>query len=436
MDELRITRVDTSDIRFPTSSTLDGSDAMNRAPDYSAAYVVLRTNQPGLDGWGFAFTIGRGNEVCIAALAALRPILVGVTLDEVAHDFAGLWRRLTGDSQLRWVGPEKGVIHLAAAAAVNALWDLWAKASGKPVWALVADLSAEQLLSTLDLRHVTDALSRERALDLLKQGGAGRDARRASLLADGFAAYTTSAGWLGYDDARIAQLARAAVADGWTALKLKVGGNHRDDLRRCTIVRDAIGPGVRLMLDANQVWEIDEAIARMRDFAAFDPYWIEEPLSPDDILGHARVTAAVRPIRVATGEHVHNRIMFKQFLQADAIDVVQVDACRVGGLNEAIVVMLLAKAFGKPVCPHAGGVGLCENAQHVSMIDYLCVGASRDGRMTEHAAHLHDHFLDPIRIERGAYVAPQTPGFSAQIHEASIAEFSFPHGSYWRRAAA
>jgi L-fuconate dehydratase len=436
MGEVRITQVDLVDVRFPTSVTLDGSDAMNRAPDYSAAYLILRTSQPGLEGWGFAFTIGRGNELCIAALAALRPILLGLSLDEIQNDFGRVWRRLVGDSQLRWVGPEKGVIHLAAAAAANALWDLWARFVGKPVWQLVAGLSPEQVVSTLDLRHVADVLPREEALGLLREGREGIAAREASLRGEGFPAYTTSAGWLGYSEAQIARLAAEAIGTGWSALKIKVGGDHDADLRRCAIVREIVGPDVRLMLDANQVWEIDEAITRLRDLAAFDPYWIEEPVAPDDVLGHARVARTVRPIRVATGEHVPNRVMFKQFLQADAIDIVQVDACRVGGLNEAIVVMLLAKTFGKPVCPHAGGVGLCENAQHVSMIDYLCIGGSRDGRMTEHAGHLHEHFVDPIRIANGAYVAPTLPGFSAEIHASSLAEFAYPHGSYWKLAAA
>jgi L-fuconate dehydratase len=431
-----ITCVEAIDLRFPTSLTLDGSDAMNPAPDYSAAYAVLRTNHPGLEGWGFTFTIGRGNELCVAAIQALAPTLIGQSLDGVVGAMGRFWRRLVGDSQLRWVGPEKGVIHLAAAALTNAVWDLWAKAEGRPVWALAADLSPEQYLACLDLRHVTDVMDPARALDILRAAEAGKAARRVALEREGFPAYTTSAGWLGYSDIRIDTLSRKAVADGWAALKIKVGRDLEEDKRRCAAVRAAIGPDVKLMIDANQVWEVDEAIAWVKALASFDPYWIEEPVSPDDVIAHARIARAVRPIRVATGEHAHNRVMFKQFLQADAIDVVQLDACRLGGLNEALVVMLLAKAFDKPVVPHAGGVGLCENAQHVSMIDYLCVGAEMDGRMIEHAAHLHEHFLDPIRIEQGRYLAPETPGFSAQIRPASVSDYTYPNGAYWRRAAA
>ncbi len=420
-----ITGVRTFDVRFPTSKFLDGSDAMNPDPDYSAAYVVLETDSA-LEGHGFTFTIGRGNELCVAAIEAIAPRVCGRSLASITQSMGLFWRELAGESQLRWLGPEKGVVHLALAAVVNALWDLWAKAEAKPVWRLVADLSPEAFVGLIDFRHITDAITPAEAIDLLARAAEGRTARETRLLREGYPAYTTSPGWLGYTDARLRALCREAVAEGWSAIKLKVGANIDDDIRRCGVARDEIGADRRLLIDANQVWEVDEAIAWTRALARFDPWWIEEPVSPDDILGHAAVAKAVRPIRVATGEHAHNRVMFKQLLQADAIDVVQLDNCRLGGLNEVLAVLLLAAKFGKPVCPHAGGVGLCEYAQHVSMIDYLAVSGSWDGRMTEHAAHLHEHFLHPVRIERGRYRAPTAPGFSAEMFPASIQAHIWP----------
>ena len=415
------------DLRFPTSQDMHGSDAMHGDPDYSAAYVVLRTDRD-LEGHGFTFTIGRGNELCVAAIEALAPLVVGRTLASITEDFGGFWRALAGDSQLRWVGPEKGVTHLALAAVVNAVWDLWGKVEGKPVWRLVADMTPEQIVSLIDFRAITDALTPVEALEMLRVAQAGKGARIDRLLTEGYPAYTTSAGWLGYPDDLIRKLCAEAVADGWNAIKIKVGRDLADDIRRCGIVRDAIGPDRRLMIDANQVWEVGQAIEWVKALAAFDPYWIEEPVNPDDILGHAAVARAVRPIRVATGEHAHNRVMFKQLLQADAIDVVQLDNCRLGGLNEAIAVMLLAAKFGKPICPHAGGVGLCEYAQHVSMIDFICISGKLDGRMTEHAGHLHEHFVEPIRIANGRYLAPRAPGFSAEMHVRSRTDYRFARG--------
>jgi L-fuconate dehydratase len=411
---LRIIALDVEDLRFPTSATLAGSDAMNPSPDYSAAYVVLRSSE-GLEGHGFTFTIGRGNELCVAAIDALRPLVIGRSLDEITVAMGQFWRTLAGDSQLRWTGPEKGVIHLALAAVLNAVWDLWAKLERKPVWQLVADMTPAEIVSLIDFRHITDALTPKEALGLIEAMVPGRSERVQMLKSQGYPAYTTSAGWLGYDDERIRALCRAGVAEGWDAFKIKVGGTPEEDRRRCALVRAEIGSERRLMIDANQVWEVDEAIARVAALAEFNPWWIEEPVSPDDILGHARIAAAVRPVRVATGEQAANRVIFKQLLQADAIDVVQLDNCRLGSLNEVLAVLLLAAKFGKPVCPHAGGVGLCEYAQHVSAIDFVCISGSLDGRMTEYAGHLHEHFVDPVRIERGRYRLPEMPGFSAEI---------------------
>jgi L-fuconate dehydratase len=431
----RIVRAVTYDVRFPTSLTFAGSDAMNRDPDYSAAYVVLECDD-GREGHGLTFTIGRGTEVCVAAIRALAPVVVGATLEEITRDFAAFWRRLTNESQLRWLGPEKGVVHLATAALVNAVWDLWAKVEGKPVWKLLADLTPEELVACVDFTYLEDALTREEALVLLRRNAATRADREAVLLREGFPAYTTSAGWIGYAEESLPERARAALADGFAHLKLKVGGDPAADLRRARLVRAAIGPDVRLSLDANQAWGVPQAIEAVRALAEVDPWWIEEPTSPDDVLGHAKIRRAVAPVRVATGEHVQNRIVFKQLLQSGAIDVCQVDACRLGGVNEVIAVLLLAAKFGVPVCPHAGGVGLCEYAQHISMFDYVAVGGSLDDRVCEFVDHLHEHFVDPVRVERGRYLVPTAPGYSIEIRRESLAEHSFPDGAVWWPAAA
>ncbi len=427
-----ITGLDVVDIRFPTSRTLDGSDAMNPDPDYSAAYVVLRTDaDDGHEGHGLTFTIGRGTEIVVAAVEALRPLVLGRSVDGLAADLGGFWRDLVGDSQLRWIGPEKGVIHLATAAVVNAAWDLVAKRAGVPVWKLLSDMSPAEIVSLVDFRYLTDALTPDAALVLLERNVAGRGEREAELLRDGYPAYTTSVGWLGYDDDKIRRLCREALAEGWTRFKMKVGADVDDDVRRIRIIRDEIGPEHMLAVDANQRWDVDTAIEWMTHLAPFDPYWIEEPTSPDDILGHAAIARAVAPIRVATGEHVHNRIMFKQFLAADALSICQIDACRLGGVNEVVAVLLLAARFGVTVCPHAGGVGLCELVQHLSAFDYIAVSGRLDGRMIEYVDHLHEHFVDPVVIRDGRYVLPTAPGYSATMRPASIARYRYPGGSAW-----
>lgn len=430
---MRITAVDTYDIRFPTSRELDGSDAMNPDPDYSAAYVVLRTDT-GSDGHGFTFTIGRGNEVCRAAIEALAPFVLGRPVDDLG-EFA---KRLTHDSQLRWLGPEKGVMHLAAAALINAAWDLAAKVAGQPVWRLLSRMSPEQLVDLVDWRYLTDALTPAEALDLLQAAQPGRAERTAELERAGYPAYTTSPGWLGYDDAKLVRLAKQAVADGYTQIKLKVGADLGDDVRRLALARQVVGSGVRIAVDANQRWDVAAAIDWMTALAPYEPWWIEEPTSPDDVLGHAAIRRALAtagphggPIRVATGEHVHNRIMFKQLLQADAIDFVQIDACRVGGVNENIAILLLAAKFGRPVCPHAGGVGLCELVQHLSMFDYVAVSGSLSDRVIEYVDHLHEHFVDPVVIANGRYLAPDRPGFSAEMRPETLARYAFPDGAEW-----
>ncbi len=428
----RIVSLDVIDLRFPTSRTLDGSDAMNPDPDYSAAYVVLRTDAgDGLEGHGLTFTIGRGTEVVVAAAHALEPLVVGLDVDTVEADLGGFWRRLVGDSQLRWIGPEKGAIHLATAAVVNAVWDLVAKRAGKPVWALLADMTPAEIVALVDFRYLSDALTPEAALAMLEGAAPGRAARRDELLAHGYPAYTTSVGWLGYDDAKIRRLAREALDGGWTRFKMKVGADLDDDLRRAAILREELGPDRMLAVDANQRWDVATAITWMDALRPFDPYWIEEPTSPDDVLGHAAIARGVAPIRVATGEHVQNRIMFKQFLAAGAMAVCQIDACRLGGVNEVVAVLLLAARYGVPVCPHAGGVGLCELVQHLAAFDYIAVSGSLEGRMVEYVDHLHEHFRDPVVIRDGSYVLPSAPGYSAEILPASLERYRFPGGAEW-----
>ncbi|HEY4345499.1 MAG TPA: L-fuconate dehydratase [Parvibaculum sp.] len=417
---MKITGWQTRDIRFPTSQGLHGSDAMNPDPDYSAAYVIIETSTMS-GGHGLTFTIGRGNELCVAAIDALMPRLMGLDLEDIAADMGAFWRHVTSDSQLRWLGPDKGVMHLATGAVVNAVWDLWAKSVGKPVWQLVADMTPAELVRCIDFRYLTNAITPDEALALLTRNQQGKAERRRRLEAEGYPAYTTSAGWLGYADDKIRALCRQARADGWTHLKIKVGRDLADDIRRCRIVREEIGDDCKLMIDANQVWEVGEAISWMKELAQFKPWFIEEPTSPDDILGHKQIRDAISPISIATGEMCQNRVMFKQFMQVDAIDIVQIDAARVGGLNENLAIMLMAAKFGKPVCPHAGGVGLCEYVQHLSMIDYLAISGTMEGRVAEYVDHLHEHFVDPCVTRGGRYLAPSVPGFSIEMKPASIA---------------
>jgi L-fuconate dehydratase len=427
-----ITDVEVVDVRFPTSRQLDGSDAMNPDPDYSAAYVVLTTDAgDGLEGHGFTFTIGRGNEVVCAAVHALRPLVLGHRVEEACRDMGAFWRTVTRDSQLRWIGPEKGAIHLATAAVVNAMWDLFAKREGKPLWKLLSDMSPEALVSLVDWRYLTDALTPAEAVELLRARQPGRAQREQELLQRGLPSYTTSAGWLGYDDDKLRRLCQEAVDQGWTHVKLKVGADLDNDVRRCRIAREILGPERTLMIDANQAWDVDQAVTAVRRLAEFDPWFIEEPTSPDDILGHAAIARRIAPVRVATGEHVHNRVMFKQLLQSGALGFCQIDACRLGGVNEVVAVLLLAAKFGVPVCPHAGGVGLCELVQHLSAFDFVAVSGCLDEVVVEYVDHLHEHFVDPVRTRTGRYLAPQRPGYSAEIRRETLERFRFPDGPEW-----
>jgi L-fuconate dehydratase len=427
---MKIVDLEIVDLRFPTSLTNAGTDAVHKDPDYSAAYVILHTDG-GLEGHGFTFTIGRGNEVCAEAIRAFRPLVVGRDVDEVFAQPAAFWRTLAGDSQLRWLGPEKGVIHISMAAIVNAMWDLHAKRAKKPLWKLLSDMTPRQIVGAIDFQYITDALTEDEALALLERQHATKQEREAILLRDGYPGYTTSAGWMGYSDDKVRLLCREAIADGFTHFKVKVGADPADDARRVAMVRDEIGPDRQLMIDANQRWNVGEAIERVRALSQFNVLWIEEPTSPDDVLGHATIARAVAPIGVATGEHCANRVLFKQLLQANAISFCQIDSCRLGGVNENLAVILMAAKFGVPVCPHAGGVGLCELVQHLSMWDYLAVSGRMDDRVTEFVDHLHEHFVDPVVVRRGRYIAPAAPGYSSTIRQESREAYRYPGGPVW-----
>ncbi len=430
---LKIESIAAKDVRFPTSKDLDGSDAINKDPDYSAAYAIIETNDPSLKGYGFTFTEGRGNDLCAEAIRSLSYLLEGKTLEELTSDMAGFYRLITSDSQLRWLGPEKGVIHMATGAIVNAVWDLYAKKEGKPLWRLIADMSPEELVSCIDFKYLTDVITPEEAVEMLSKIEDTKQERIDDLLKNGYPAYNTSAGWLGYSEDKIRRLSREAKAAGWTHLKMKVGSNIEEDVKRAEIIREEIGDDMVLMMDANQNWDVNEAIENMKQLAKFNPWWIEEPTSPDDVAGHLAVSKAVAPIKVATGEHCQNRVMFKQFLASGAIGICQVDSCRVGGVNEVLSILLMAAKFNVPVCPHAGGVGLCEYVQHISMIDYISISGTKEGRITEYVDHLHEHFVDPVVIKNGNYAAPEAPGYSVTMKDESIRDYSYPDGKIWKK---
>jgi L-fuconate dehydratase len=429
-DAERILELEVHDVRFPTSRMLDGSDAMNPMPDYSAAYVIVRTSA-GDEGHSLVFTIGRGTDVQVAAIRAFAPAVIGLAVEPALADLGAFSRLLGEDSPMRWLGPEKGVVHMAHGALVNAMWDLRARREGKPLWRLLAELTPEELVGLVDFRYIREALSPDEALELLRAAGPGRAERTARLLTDGYPAYTTTPGWLGYDDEKLVRLSNEAVAEGFSQIKLKVGANLEDDRRRLRLAREAVGPDVRIAIDANQVWGVERAIAWVEALSEFQPHWIEEPTAPDDVLGHAAIRRAVAPVRVATGEHGHNAILFKQMLQAGAVDVVQIDACRVAGVNENLAILLLAAKFGVPVCPHAGGVGLCEMVQHLAMFDFVAVSGTWEDRVIEYVDHLHGHFVDPVVVRGGRYVAPEGAGSGARMHMRSILRHQYPHGAEW-----
>jgi L-fuconate dehydratase len=419
------------DLRFPTSREGIGSDAVNKDPDYSAAYCILKTDGA-FEGHGLTFTLGRGTELCVQALEYLGRFIVGCELQSITQDLRAFSRLLTDETQFRWLGPEKGVIHLACGALLNAVWDLYAKVENKPLWRLLSEMPAEELVRAIDFRYIDDVLTPDDAIRMLTEGVNGMGERLDRLHREGYPAYTTSVGWFGFSDEKIRRLCHEALAEGWTHFKLKVGGDHVDDLRRGHIVREEIGWECKLMVDANQKWGVLEAIDRTRSLAELKPWWMEEPTSPDDILGHARIRREVAPIRIATGEHCHNRVMFKQLLQANAIDVCQIDSCRVAGVNENLAILLMAAKFGVPVCPHAGGVGLCEYVQHLSIFDYLRVSRSLENRVIEYVGHLHEHFINPVKIRRGHYMVPEAPGYSIEIFPESLSRYSYPDGEEWR----
>lgn len=427
-----ITKLTVRDIRFPTSDDLHGSDAIHVDPDYSCAYVTLMTDVDGLEGHGITFTLGRGTELCVAVIETLKQFVEGKSLESITDDFAGFWYSACNESQLRWLGPERGLVHMSFAAVVNALWDLYAKQQGKPVWKLLADMSPEQLVACVDFHHITDAITPAEAIDLLKQHESTKGQREEELLQIGLPAYTSSAGWMGYADDHRRELCQQYLGDGFQWFKMKVGADLADDIHRATIIREEIGEDCRLMMDANQVWDADQAILQMNELARFNPVWIEEPTSPDDILAHAKISRAIAPIGVATGEAISNRIMFKQFLQAGAMQFCQIDSCRVGGVNELIAIMLLAAKFGVPVCPHAGGVGLCNYIQHLSALNYIAIAPTLENVVLEYSDHLHEHFVDRLRVENARYRLPTMPGYSITMKDESLRDHEFPKGRVWR----
>ena len=428
----KITSLEVRDIRFPTSDALHGSDAIHVDPDYSCAYVTLQTDVDGLEGHGITFTLGRGTELCVAAIKTLASLVVGKTLNEITDDFGRWWHEACNESQLRWLGPERGLIHMSFAGVVNAVWDLYAKQEGKPLWKLLSDMSADELVRCVDFHYITDAITPEEARDMLRQNLPTRSIREDELLVTGLPAYTSSAGWIGYSDQHRRELCQKYLADGFQWFKMKVGANLHDDLHRATIIREEIGGGCQLMMDANQVWSVDQTIESMRELARFDPVWIEEPTSPDDVLAHARIAEAVAPIGVAAGEAISNRVMFKQYMQAGGLQFCQIDSCRVGGVNELIAIMLLAKKFNIPVCPHAGGVGLCNYIQHLSAFNYIAIAPSLENVVLEYSDHLHEHFVDRLRIVDAQYRLPMRPGYSITMHDQSLADYEFPNGNIWK----
>jgi len=428
----RIERLTVRDIRFPTSDQLHGSDAIHKDPDYSCAYVALETDVAGLEGHGITFTLGRGTELCVAVIETLKKFVEGRDLEEITDNFGVYWREICNDSQLRWLGPERGLIHMSVAAIINAIWDLYAKQQGKPVWKLLADMSPEQIVRSIDFHHITDALRPEEALEILRDNEATKSHREAELLEIGLPSYTSSAGWMGYPDDYRRELCQKYLREGFQWFKMKVGADLEDDLHRARIIREEIGDDCHLMMDANQVWDVDEAIRQMDVLKQFNPVWIEEPTSPDDVLGHARIAQAIAPIKVATGECIANRILFKQFMQAEAMHFCQIDSCRVGGVNELLAIMLLAAKFQVPVCPHAGGVGLCNYVQHLSAFNYIAISPSLENVVVEFSDHLHEHFVDHLRVEQARYRLPTMPGYSITMTDQSLADYEYPHGTVWR----
>ena len=423
----------TFDVRFPTGAHGHGSDAMNKDPDYSAAYLILTTDNPEISGHSLVFTIGRGNDLQCASLEALAHMVIGESVEGLVDRIGEIGRELVRDSQIRWLGPEKGVPHMAAGGVINALWDIVCKVEGKPLWQVLSHLSPKQLVELIDFRHISDALSPEEALALFQDAEPLRTEREAQLLAEGLPAYTTTPGWLGYTDDTMVRLAQEAVADGFRFIKLKVGGSIENDRHRLQLMRETVGNDITLAVDANQVWDVPDAIAWIKGLNDDKIHWVEEPTSPDDILGHKAIQDGIAPIRVATGEHVHNRIMVKQLLQIGAISFLQIDATRVAGVNENIALIAMAAKFGVPVCPHAGGVGLCEMVQHLAMFDAVAVTGHHPGRVVEFVDHLHEHFVNPTVVEKGRYIAPLGVGAGAEMKPHSISEYLYPTGEAWQK---
>jgi len=430
---IKIISASVSDVRFPTSRMLDGSDAMNQDPDYSAAYLEFSTDDPQLSGHSLVFTIGRGNDIQIGAIKALTGKIVGLTVENAFAQIGKISRELSSDSQLRWLGPDVGVFHMGAGAVLNALWDLFAKWRKVPLWKLLADMSPEEIVGAIDFRYISDALTPEEALSILKKAEGAKAKNEELLLKEGLQAYTTTPGWLGYTDEKMLSLTQAAVNDGFKLIKYKCGLSLDDDKRRLKKVRELVGPNFDIAIDANQVWDVDQAIKWVNQLKEFNLRWIEEPTHPEDVVGHARIAKEIAPTPVATGEMANNRMIFKQLLQLNAISVMQIDATRVAGVNENLANILMAAKYGIPVCPHAGGVGLCEMVQHLAMFDAVAVTGSHTKRVVEFVDHLHQHFKTPVKVVNGHYMAPTDTGSGAEMLQSSITEFLFPNGTYWSK---
>ncbi len=426
-----ITAATVTDLRFPTSRTLDGSDAMNPDPDYSAAYLELSTSEPGLTGCGFVFTIGRGNDIQAAAVEVVADRLVGRELDGLLENPSAVNRELNWDSQLRWLGPDKGVMHMAVGAAMNAVWDLRCKREGRPLWSTLSHLEPAEVVALVDWTYLSDFLDPAQAREILEERRSERDSRIADLRRDGLAAYTTSPGWLGYSDDKLERLCRQALDDGFNTIKLKVGADLDNDCRRLGIARTAIGPDTALAIDANQRWSVPDAIAAIGRFAEFNLRWVEEPTHPDDVVGHATIAKAVHPVPIATGEHLANPTLAKQLLQLGGAQILQIDATRVGGVHDLVAMILLAARAGVDVIPHAGGVGLCEAVQHFAFFNAISVAADPSQLALEYVDHLHEHLDQPVEVTSGRYRLPTQPGAGTAFRPGTAAAFAYPCGTEW-----
>lgn len=430
---VKITGASVVDLRYPTSKQLDGSDAMNPDPDYSAAYLRLHTSDADLTGNGFAFSIGRGNDLQVAAIESLAERLVGREVDGLCEDPAALNRELLWDSQLRWFGPDKGVMHMAMGVVMTAVWDLRCRREQRPLWASLLALTPAEVVDMVDWTYISDFLDPGRAREVLEQRLSDRPQRLARMEAEGIAAYTTTPGWLGYTDEKLVRLCTEAVADGFATIKLKVGADIVEDRRRLALAREAVGPDINIAVDANQCWSVSEAIAAINQLREFDLRWVEEPTHPDDMVGHADIARAVAPVPIATGEMLANPVMARQLLQLGGVQVLQIDATRMAGVHDLLAAMLMACHAGVDVIPHAGGVGLCEAVQHFAYFYTVALANDPSRVEIEYVDHLHDQLEVPVRLSDGRYFPPSEPGAGTAFTSAAITDFAYPAGTEWTK---